>query len=207
MCGHLPCTCPGGNRKTIEVRLGQDRLLCLHTTWEEKVFFCDKFVSLKEYVQILFGKIPTFFSGPDDLKEKWANPETREQLLATLDEAGFEIDKLNRLKTLLSMERCDLLDVLEYIAYNSTPIERAMRVEVVKRQYVDLLEQEQRDFDYLILQYYANNGFRELSLDKLRVFINIKFNNSMSDAKAKLKMSPAEMRAHYIELQKRLYYA
>ena len=104
------------------------------------------------------------------------------------------------------MQKCDLLDVLEYIAYESTPIERARRVELVKQRYVDSLNEEQRDFDNLILQYYVSNGFKELGSDNLKTFITIKF-NSMSDAKKKLNMSVAGIRAHYFELQRRLYSA
>ena len=154
----------------------------------------------------LFGRIPDFFSGADDLRKKWANPETREQLLSTLDEAGVAEEKLVLLKNMLKMQKCDLLDVLEYIAYDSTPVERARRVELVKKQYMDSLNKEQREFDNLILQYYISNGFKELGSDKLKTFITIRF-NSMSDAKERLQMSAADIRAHYFELQRRLYCA
>ena len=40
----------------------------------------------------------------------------------------------------------------------------------------------------------------------LKTFINIKY-NSMSDAKERLQMSVADIRAHYFELQRRLYSA
>ena len=166
----------------------------------------DEFVSLGEYINKLFGRIPEFFSDADDLREKWSNPETREKLLQTLDEAGFAEEKLLLLKNMLKMQKFDLLDVLEYIAYESTPIERAKRVELVKKKYVDKLNKEQREFDNLILPYYANNGFKELGTDNLKTFITIKF-NSMSDAKERLQMSVADIRAHYFELQRRLYRA
>ena len=102
--------------------------------------------------------------------------------------------------------KSDELDVLEYIAYDSTPIERVKRVELVKKQYVNSLNKEQREFDNLILQYYINNGFKELGSDNLKTFITIKF-NSMSDAKDRLNMSVGDIRAHYFELQRRLYCA
>lgn len=178
----------------------------MKTTWEQKIFFGDEFISLDDYVEKLFGRIPDFFSDADDLREKWSNPETREELLRTLDEAGFAEDKLNLLKNMLKMQKCDLLDVLEYIAYDSTPIEREKRVELVKKQYVNTLTKEQREFDDLILDYYASNGFKELSSDNLKTFITIKF-NSMSDAKERLQMSVGDIRAHYFELQRRLYSA
>jgi type I restriction enzyme R subunit len=206
VCGNLPCTCEKPRKNLIDVKLSNGRWLSLETTWEQKIFFGDEFISLDEYVKKLFGRIPDFFSNADDLREKWANPETREQLLRTLDEAGFAEDKLQLLKNMLKMEKCDLLDVLEYIAFESTPIERAKRVELVKKQYVDTLNKEQREFDNLILQYYINNGFKELGTDNLKTFITIKF-NSMSDAKERLGMSVADMRDHYFELQRRLYCA
>ena len=206
ICGHLPCTCEGPRTNLIDIKLSNGRRLSLETTWEQKIFFGDEFISLDEYVKKLFGRIPDFFSDADDLREKWANPETREQLLRTLDEAGFAEEKLLLLKNMLKMEKCDLLDVLEYIAYDSTPIERAKRVELVKKKYVDSLNKEQREFDNLILQYYINNGFKELGSDNLKTFITIKF-NSMSDAKERLNMSVGEIRAHYFELQRRLYCA
>jgi type I restriction enzyme R subunit len=205
VCGHLPCTCEGPKSNTVEIKLSTGRKLSLETNWEQKIFFGDEFISLDDYVKKLFGRIPEFFSDADDLREKWSNPETREELLKTLDEAGFAEDKLNMLKNMLKMQKCDLLDVLEYIAYNSTPIERAKRVELVKQQYVDALNKEQREFDDLILEYYASNGFKELGVDKLKTFINIKF-NSMRDAKEKLQMSVTDIRSHYFELQRRLYY-
>lgn len=70
----------------------------------------------------------------------------------------------------------------------------------------DSLSVEQQGFDNLILQYYVNNGFKELSIDNLKTFITIRF-NSMSDAKQRLQMSPAEIRQHYIDLQHWLYCA
>lgn len=206
VCGNLPCTCEGPKTNLIDIKLSNGRKLSLQTTWEQKIFFGDEFISLDEYVKRLFGRIPEFFSGADDLREKWSNPETRERLLRTLDEAGFAEDKLILLRNMLNLQKCDLLDVLEYIAYDSTPMERVKRVELVKKQYVDSLNKEQREFDNLILEYYAYNGFKELGSDKLKTFINIKF-NSMRDAKEKLQMSVAEMRAHYFELQRRLYCA
>ena len=206
VCGNLPCTCEGPKTKLIDVKLSTGRKLSLETTWEQKIFFGDEFISLDEYVKRLFGRIPDFFSGADDLREKWANPETREQLLKTMDEAGFAEEKLNLLKDMLKMQKCDLLDVLEYIAYDSTPIERAKRVELVKKQYVDSLSKEQQEFDNLILQYYVNNGFKELGSDKLKTFITIRF-NSMNDAKEKLNMTASGLREHYFELQRRLYSA
>lgn len=204
VCGNLPCTCDGGNSKLIDIRLSTHRKLTLETKWQQKIFFGDEFISLEEYVKKLFGRIPEFFTGADDLREKWSHPETREQLLQTLDEAGFAEEKLNMLKSMLKMEKCDLLDVLEHIAYHSTPVEREARVRVVREAYVKKLTEAQQEFDNKILEFYIEKGFRELGQENLSAFIKIVY-NSMADAKATLGMSAAEIREHYFELQKQLY--
>ena len=110
--GNLPCTCDKPQTNLIDIKLSDGRRLSLETTWEQKIFFGDEFISLDEYVEKLFGRIPEFFSDAEDLREKWSNPETREQLLRTLDEAGFAEDKLNLLRNMLKLQKCDLLDVL-----------------------------------------------------------------------------------------------
>ena len=130
-----------------------------------------------------------------------------DHLVTQRDDGSFllYIDR-HLLRDMLKMQKCDLLDVLDYIAYDSTPIEREKRVELVKKQYVDALNDELRAFDNLILQYYAENGFKELGADKLKTFISIKY-NSISDAKEKLQMTPDGIRNHYFELQQKLYCA
>ncbi len=204
ICGHDPCTCDGGNSKKIVVRLSEHRNIELHTDWTETVSYDGKFVTLREFVQILFGKIPNFFSSAEDLRRQWEHPETREQLLGVLDQSGFGEAKLEMIKKMLKLEKCDLLDVLEYIAYESTPIERAERVRIVQKQWLKQFTVSQQEFDNLILQYYVNNGFKELGADKLSQFVSIKY-KSTKDAKVSLGWTPTQMREHYIELQQQLY--
>ena len=155
-------------------------------------------------MQILFGKIPNFFSSAEDLRRQWEHPETREQLLGVLDQSGFGEAKLDMIKKMLKLEKCDLLDVLEYIAYESTPIERAERVRIVQKQWLKQFTVSQQEFDNLILHFYVNNGFKELGVNKLNAFIAIKY-KSIKDAKVSLGLNPTQMREHYFALQQQLY--
>ena len=204
ICGHEPCTCDGGNSKKIVVKLSGNRKLELHTDWTETVSYDGKFITLKEFIQILFGKMPHFFSSAEDLRRQWENPETRQQLLKVLDESGFGEEKLDMIKKMLKLEKCDLLDVLEYIAYESTPIERAERVRIVKEQWLKQFSVQQQEFDNLILRFYIDNGFKELGVNKLNAFIAIKY-KSIKDAKVMLGLNPTQMREHYFALQQQLY--
>lgn len=204
VCGHLPCTCDGGQKKTIVVKLSHNRLLNLRTEWQEKLFYGDRLVDISEFISILFGKIPTFFSSESDLRKQWSSPDTRAALLDLLEQAGFAEERLDTLKKMLKMDKCDLLDVLEFVAYNSTPIERALRVKVVQQQYLKQFSAEQQEFDNMILDYYVNNGFKELGIERLKTFISIRY-HSMSDAKRLLGMDVAQIKTHYIMLQQALY--
>ena len=65
------------------------------------------------------------------------------------------------------------------------------------------MQQEQANFFSFILDYYVRNGFTELAMDKLKDFINIKY-NSMQDAKQKLQMTAQDIRYQYIALQEQL---
>ena len=207
VCGHLPCTCQGqgGKKKdTIVVKLSKERKVELFTKWEEKVQFGDELIGVDELVVRLFGAIPRFFDGAEDLRKKWEHPDTRKEVLERLEQEGFGEDKLTMIQRVMQKEKCDLLDVLEYLAYSEQPIERAERVRRVKEKYFNDLAEEQSSFFTLILDFYVRNGFKELAMDKLKDFINIKY-NSMTDAKRMLNMTVQDLRAQYIALQSALY--
>ena len=207
VCGHLPCTCQGqgGKKKdTIVVTLSKERKVELFTKWEEKVQFGDELIGVDELVVRLFGAIPRFFDGAEDLRKKWEHPDTRKEVLDRLEQEGFGEDKLLMIQRVMQKEKCDLLDVLEYLAYSEQPIERAERVRRVKEKYFNDLAEEQSNFFTFILDFYVRNGFKELAMDKLKDFINIKY-NSMTDAKRKLDMTVQDLRAQYIALQSALY--
>ena len=207
VCGHLPCTCQGqgGKKKdAIEVWLSKERKVELFTKWEEKVQFGDELIGVDELVVRLFGAIPRFFDGAEDLRKKWEHPDTRKVVMDRLEQEGFGEDKLLMIQRVMQKEKCDLLDVLEYLAYSEQPIERAERVRRVKEKYFNDLAEEQSNFFTFILDFYVRNGFKELAMDKLKDFINIKY-NSMTDAKRMLNMTVQDLRAQYIALQSALY--
>ena len=207
VCGHLPCTCQGqgGKKKdAIEVWLSEERKLELFTKWEEKVQFGDELIGVDELVVRLFGAIPRFFDGAEDLRKKWEHPDTRKVVMDRLEQEGFGEDKLLMIQRVMQKEKCDLLDVLEYLAYSEQPIERSERVRRVKEKYFNDLAEEQSNFFTFILDFYVRNGFKELAMDKLKDFINIKY-NSMTDAKRMLNMTVQDLRAQYIALQSALY--
>ena len=207
VCGNLPCTCPGGppkKKKTIKVKLSDDREMKLYTLWDERVQFGDEMLTLEEYVRKLFGALPKFLNGIDDLRYQWSQPDTREKLLNLLSESGFPEDKLEMTRRFLDMEQCDMLDVLAYLAYNTTPIDRERRAQILREQAKQEYTKAQQDFLNHVMNLYVRNGFKELGSDKLPTLINMKYHSPV-DAVQQLKMNPQQIRDFYLGMQRQLY--
>ena len=206
ICGHLPCTCDGpSKKKTIIVKLSPLRsLTLLQTHWEERVQFGDELITIEEYVKRLFGELPKFLDGADDLRERWANPETRQQLLNLLEQSGFQEDKLNLVRRFLQLEQCDMLDVLSYLAYNTTPLDRQRRADIIRAEMEATAPKSQQDFADFILKLYVDNGFKELDMDKLPTLIDMKY-HSVSDARQLLGMDAKQIRNFFLDFQHELY--
>ncbi len=207
VCGNLPCTCPKLPKDVIEIELSPERRAKVKKDfrWEERFMFDGELITLEEFVKILFGKLPAFFKDDEDLHTQWQNPETREALLSQLEREGFPIEKIRMVQSLLSMDKCDLLDVLEYLAYNTTPIERVQRVALVRADIMAALNAKQTEFVNFVLQQYIQQGYGELSMENLPELIKLKY-GTINDAKAELG-SLGEISKVFIGFQKNLYSA
>ncbi len=205
VCGHLPCTCEGGKpKKKIEVRLSDKRTLELKTTWTEKFQYGDELISIEEFIQRLFGRLPSFFNGPEDLRKQWEHPDTRRALLDQLEQEGFHEEKLQTMQRVMGREDCDLLDVLECLAYETTPMEREKRVALVCQDYYKRQTAEQKVFIDFLINQYLRNSYREFTSDNLSALLKMKY-GTIADASAKLSMNGAQIRSQYIEFQRQLY--
>ena len=204
VCGHLPCTCPGPQRKKVVVKLSPLRALTLHTDWSERVQFGNELITMDEYIKRLFGMLPSFLDGEDDLRLRWSQPQTRQQLLDLLERSGFQEDKLELMRRFLQLERCDMLDVLSYLAYETTPIERQRRADILRQDMLAQLSAQQQEFIDFILKLYVRNGFKELGMEKLGTLIDMKY-HSIADAKRQLQMDAGQMRTFFLDMQKELY--
>lgn len=207
ICGNLPCTCQKPPKDIIEIELSPERKAKVKKDfrWEERFMYDGELITLEQFVKVLFGKLPTFFKDDEDLHVQWQNPETREGLLNQLEREGFPIEKIRMVQNLLSMDKCDMLDVLEYLAYNTTPIERVQRVALVQADILAQLNAKQSEFVNFVLQQYIQQGFSELSMDNLPELIKLKY-GTINDAKAELG-SLGEINKVFVDFQKNLYAA
>lgn len=206
VCGNLPCTCP---KDIIEIELGDGRKAKIKKDfqWEERVMYDGKLITIKEFADILVDKntLPKFFTDEEDLRKQWQNPETRLALLEKMDHDGFSLDKLLKVQEMLNYEKCDLLDVLEYLAYHTTPLERQQRVAMVKPTLAAELNVKQTEFVDFVLQQYILQGYGELSMENLPELIKLKY-GTINDAKVELG-SLGEINKVFVGFQKELYAA
>ena len=205
VCGNLPCTCPGGRpKKKVKVKLGPIRAIELLTTeWEEKFMYDGKLISIEEFIVKLFGRLPVYFEDADDLHKKWADPDTRAKLLEQLDREGFNLENLRRVQSMVSAENCDLMDVLEFLAYHTTPIERQKRVELVRNDILNHVASQQQDFVNFVLSQYVESGESQLAVNNLPDLLKLKY-GSVNDA-ILLMGNASHIRDTFIGMQHTLY--
>lgn len=199
-CGNNPCTCvvkPRGHRddvaptwtahddrpeptpddpnEKLEIVLPDHRVRRIKFINNIMFWGADgKPVSAQKFIEEMFGRLPDFFQSSADLHKMWADPETREALLDKMNEAGYGKDILCDIRKLIDAENCDLLDVLEYIAYATTPIERKERAQRLTG-YTNNLGDAQKQFIEYMINAYVQSGIDELRMDKLKTLLELKF--------------------------------
>ena len=123
-------------------------------------------VSAEEFLRMMFGKLPEFFTNEAELREKWSSPTTRRELLNQMADQGYGEDVLKQIRSLIDADDCDLLDVLEYIAYQKRPVNRAARAQSAQL-YTGKQTPEQVAFIQYLVSVYVKAGIDELEADRL----------------------------------------
>lgn len=160
-------------------------------------------MSVQEFLNSLFGKLPDLFKSEQELRKIWSNPITRKALLEKLEEAGFGKDELTTLQKVIDAEKSDLFDVLEFIAFAVKPITRETRVASAQQNIFALLESNQKEFLEFVLSKYIETGVEELDQEKLPGLLELKY-QAITDAAEKLGGVP-KIRELFIGFQQHLY--
>ncbi len=160
-------------------------------------------ISAAQFIQRLFGDLPELFKDEDELRRLWRCPQTRNQLLAGLEEKGYSRQQLGNVGKLIAAEHSDLYDVLAYIAFNMAPVSRAERVNAHKARIFHGYDYRQQEFLRFILDHYVAQGVSELDITKLPQLIALKY-HSLGDAVQEL--GPAnQIREVFVDFQQHLY--
>ena len=132
-------------------------------------------MSATEFIQQLFGEIPSLFTDEEQLRQLWSLPQTRSQLLSSLEEKGYGPTQFSELAQMIAAENCDIFDLLAYIAYAKAPITRLERVTARKSEILDPLDAKQQQFLAFVLHQYIQEGVQELSQEKLPALLELKY--------------------------------
>ncbi len=191
--------------KKLRIRLSDGKVREIQSMASTMFLVDGKPISAEEFFKRLFNilALPTFFGSEAKLREIWASPITRRDLLAKLEQSGCSKSDLLTVQKLINAENSDLFDVLEYVAYANAPISRQDRVNAAKNNIYAMLNEAQRDFVSFVLHKYVAGGVDELDDSKLSGMIMAKY-HSIEDAEKKLG-DVSEVRKTFIDFQQHLY--
>ena len=194
----------GKRPKKIKITLapGKDRLIdsMVQTSfWDPD----GKPISASEFLQKLYGDLPSLFADEDDLRRLWGDPTTRRSLLEGLVERGYSPAQLRDAMKLVNAERSDLYDVLAYLAFETPTVTRADRVASRIDTILAVRDAAQQTFLRFVLDHYVEDGVDELSLDKLPHLLELKYGGT-AEAASQLG-GPAVIRETFAGFQPALY--
>lgn len=203
ICGELYCSCNKHQKIKIKLKDGKEREI--QSMISTSFWGADgKPISAEEFMNNLFGELPSLFKSEEELRQLWSSPLTRRTLLEKLSDAGFGKDDLSTLQKLIDAEQSDLFDVLEYV-FNSDikPMTREARVAAAQATIFALLNDKQKEFIEFVLSKYVETGVDELDQEKLPILLMNKY-QSLEDAKDILG-EVGNISKLFIEFQKHLY--
>ncbi len=202
-CDNDPCVCDNPPKRIIRVKLSDNKEREIDSTVKTSFWSPDgKPISAEEFMQQLFGDLPSFFQSEEELRRIWVLPGTRKQLLEELSERGYSAEQLEDLRKLVHGEDSDLFDVLSYVAYHKTLVQRLERAERAKVQLMDY-NPKQQEFLNFVLEQYVRDGVDELDDQKLPELLELKY-KAIADAKRELG-SIKSIREAFVGFQEHLY--
>lgn len=202
-CGNSPCICDNPPRKMVKIKLA-DNVVREFDSMRKTSFWSPegKPISAEEFIQKLFGDLPSFFNSEEELRKIWIIPSTRKRLLEELSEKGYSNEQLEDLRKIVHGEDSDLFDILSYVAYHRDIVPRLERAERAKIK-LDSYNPSQQEFLNFVLEQYVRVGVNELDDEKLPDLLELKY-NAIADAKKALGDIPS-IRNAFIGFQAYLY--
>ncbi|WCT78115.1 EcoAI/FtnUII family type I restriction enzme subunit R [Novosphingobium humi] len=162
-------------------------------------------ISVQQFIEALFGKLPELFKDEDELRALWGQPDTRARLIEGLAERGFAGEQLEAIRKAVDANDSDLFDVLAYIAFLRAPLKRAERVQDKREAILSHCDPRQREFLDFVLAQYVLVGESELDGAKLPELLQLKY-GSPADA-INLLGPVGAIRSTFHGFQRQLYAA
>lgn len=218
VCGKLPCECiveppepcrkcfqrPCVCIKKVKIKLADGKERSIQSMIATTFWSPDgRPMSAAQFIEELYGEIPSLFKDEDELRALWSKPDTRNALLTGLEDKGFGREQLKAVGNLINAENSDLFDVLAYIRFELAPITRKERVDIHKKSIYQRYPDKRKEFLSFVLDHYIAEGVGELDQDKLPDLLELKY-HSVSDAISELG-AVSGIRDAFIGFQAQLY--
>ena len=203
LCNNDPCVCDDGGRQIIKVTLSDNKVRELDSMVKTSFWSPSGTpISGAEFIQQLYGDLPSFFASEEALREIWSIPSTRKKLLNELEEKGYSSEQLDDLKRAIRAKGCDIYDVLNYVAFHRDCVPRLERAEQAKIMLMDY-DAKQQAFLNFVLDLYVKEGVKELDDKNLSELLKLKY-KEIADAKQELGEIKT-IRDNFISFQGFLY--
>ncbi|MCF7976994.1 MAG: DEAD/DEAH box helicase family protein [Chromatiaceae bacterium] len=160
-------------------------------------------ISATEFLQRLFGDLSGLVADEDQLRATWSDPDSREQLVAQLEDRGYDQDRLDDIRRLVDAPDSDLYDVLGYVLFTTPAKTRHDRAETVRDAGLVGMDGALKALLLSILKAYENGGEAELATPKLGQLLVARY-GSVGEGKAKLG-ELSQVKAGFKQMQVALY--
>ena len=171
-CGRLPCICAKPPKPTIKITLSPTRTIESH--WEPYVMVDGGRISVQDFVRNFIDAVKSVARDEHDLRSRWADPTTREELFKDLAELGFEEDRLKDIYDIVARPDCDILDVMLDLVYGVEPVTKAWRASHLK-SVLAKMNPARRAFAEEILKNYVKDGVWSLERATLLNYLKMKY--------------------------------
>jgi type I restriction enzyme, R subunit len=165
-----------------------------------------KLLRVVKFIEYAADKVRTLYPSAPELREQWADPAKRSEIIRRLEERGIDFDNL---ATAANQPEADPFDLLCHMAFNAplrTRRERADRLKKEKKDFFDQYGHEAKAILNDLLEKYAEHGTAQFILpDVLHVPPLSERGNVMEIAG--LFGGPDQLRQAVTQLQTLLYAA
>ncbi len=205
-CGSDPCQCDEPHTTMVTVKLADGKELTIKDMVDTSFWDADtgRPLSSTEFLEQLYGDLPTLFQNETELRALWSMPSTRRKLLDGLQEKGYGTAQLVELARFVEAEKSDLYDVLMHVAYTQSErvMSREERVSTHQHRILSFYTEKEQEFLQFILDQYVKSGVGELDESKLPKLIALKY-DTIHDARDQLG-DISRVREVFIGFQKHL---
>ena len=204
VCNQSPCVCEKPPKKKLKIKLADGKEREIQHMVATSFWSADgKPISIQEFMDNMFGKLPEFFKNEEELRKIWSDPITRKTFLDKIAEAGYGREELEALQQVIDAENSDLFDVFAYVSFALKPMTREERVTLSRKAIFAVLDERQGEFLEFVLAKYIEIGVEELDEEELPKLLNLKY-HAIADA-IKALGDVDKIRSTFFGFQKNLY--